>query len=125
MGSPRTTTAALAALARPTAAERAADARSPFPRGAGATAIRRSGFVATVGLTGSALVPLRTIPRLRLIGAITYTLTSFPGITTVRFSFHGKPWGVWDHSGRVIRDYRRGNPTWLTACAPGDGCFSP
>jgi hypothetical protein len=62
-----------------------------------------------------------------VIAAVTYTLTSFPTITTIRFTLNRQPWGVYDHAGRLIRSYRRGTLAhpWLTACAPGDGCFTP
>jgi spore germination protein GerM len=83
--------------------------------------------VATVEFGGSGLAALRTIPRLRVIGSVTYTLTSFPTIRTVRFTLNGRAWGVYDHAGRVIRDYRRGTLShpWRPACAPEDGCFAP
>lgn len=124
----RTPTVALAALvAGPNAAQRAAGDESAFPPGTGSSSLKVTGSVALVALSGSRLLDLRTVPRLRLIASVTYTLTSFRAITTVRFSLHRERWGVYDHSGRIIRDYRRSTPThpWLTACAPGDGCFTP
>jgi len=127
-GTLRTPTAALAALAAgPNAAQRANGYESPFPSGTRAGGVNAAGSVATVALSGSPLLKLSTIPRLRLIASVTYTLTSFPAIRTVRFTLQGRPWGVYDHSGRVVRDYRRGTLAhpWLTACAPGDGCFTP
>ncbi len=127
MGS-STPRAALTALAAgPTAAERDAGARPVVPSGTRVSAISVSGSAVTVAFSGRNLAALRTIPRLRVIAAVTYTLTSFPAITTVRFTLNRKPWGVYDHAGRVIRNYRRGTLAhpWLTACAPGDGCFTP
>jgi spore germination protein GerM len=120
--------AALTALAAgPTLSERDAGARPVFPSGTRLAGISVAGTAVTVAFRGGNLVGLRTIPRLRVIAAVTYTLTSLPTITNVRFKLDGKPWGVYDHAGRVIRDYRRGTLAhpWLTACAPGDGCFTP
>ena len=127
---PGTTTprAALTALAAgPTLSERDAGARPVFPSGTRLAGVSVGGTVVTVAFHGDKLVRLRTIPRLRVIAAVTYTLTSLPTIRDVRFKLDGKPWGVYDHAGRVIRDYRRGTLAhpWLTACAPGDGCFTP
>jgi spore germination protein GerM len=125
---PLAPSAAVATLAAgPTAAQRAAGYKSAFPSRTRPAGVNVAGAVATVVVAGSALRDLGTIPRLRVIASVTYTLTSFPRITTVRFSYNSHPWGVYDHSGRVIRDYRRGTLThpWLTACAPGNGCFSP
>lgn len=124
----RTPAVALAALiAGPNAAQRSAGEEAPFPVGTRANSLKVSGSLAIVALSGSRLLHLRTIPRLRLIASVTYTLTSFRAITTVRFLLLHQPWGVYDHSGRVIRDYRRATlaDPWLTACAPGDGCFTP
>lgn len=124
----RTPRAALAALAEgPTVSERDAGARPVFPSGTRLAGISVVGAAVTVAFNGRSLAVLRTIPRLRVIGAVTYTLTSFPTITSVRFKLDGKPWGVYDHAGRVIHDYRRGTLAhpWLTACAPADGCFTP
>jgi spore germination protein GerM len=124
----KTVRAALTALAAgPTLSERDAGARSVFPSGTRLTGISVASAAVTVAFNGRSLAALRTIPRLRVIGAVTYTLTSLPTITSVRFMLDGKPWGVYDHAGRVIRDYRRGTLAhpWLTACAPGDGCFTP
>lgn len=125
---PGAPSAAIAVLAAgPSANQRAAGYRSAFPARTRPAHLNIAGSVATVVVTGSALRNLRTIPRLRVIASVTYTLTSFPRITTVRFSYDGQPWGVYDHFGHVIRDYRRGTLThpWLAACAPGDGCFTP
>lgn len=124
----KTPRAALTALAAgPTLSERNAGARPVFPRGTRLAGISVAGAAVTVAFNGRSLAGLRTIPRLRIIGAVTYTLTSLPTITSVRFKLDGKPWGVYDHAGRVIRDYRRGTLAhpWLPACAPGDGCFTP
>lgn len=79
-----------------------------------------------LSLRGAALLRLSTIPRLRVIAALTYTLTSLRGIESVRFSVDRRPWGVYDLHGRLIRDYSRAIlKRAMTACAPGDGCFSP
>lgn len=124
----KTPHAALAALAAgPTPSERAAGARPVFPNGTRLVGIRTAGPAATVVLSGRNLAALRTIPRLRIIAAVTYTLTSLSTITNVHFKLGEKPWGVYDHAGRVIRDYQRGTLAhpWLIACAPGDGCFAP
>ena len=124
----KTPRAALTALAAgPTLSQRASGARSVFPSGTRLAGISVASAAVTVSLNGRSLAGLRTIPRLRVIGAVTYTLTSLPAITSVRFMLDRKPWGVYDHAGRVIRDYRRGTLAhpWLTACAPADGCFTP
>jgi spore germination protein GerM len=101
--------------------------KSPFPTGSKPTHLSVAGGTATVALAGSQLSTLDTIPRLRLIGSVAYTLTSYNTIHAVQFVLNGKPWGVYDHSGRVIRAYQRSTPSrpWLPACAPADGCFSP
>jgi hypothetical protein len=96
---------------------------SPFPSGTNLIGLAVRGGTATVALRGHALASLRTIPRLRVIASVTWTLTSFPGIVRTRFEVDGRPWGVYDHHGRIIRQYERG--AWLPACAPGDGCFAP
>jgi len=122
-----TPNAALYRLAVVPASLRHRGLQSPFPVGSKPIHLSAARGIATVTLAGERLTSLHTIPRLRLIGAVTYTLTSYPTIRGIQFMLDGKPWGVYDHSGRVIRTYHRGtasNP-WLTACAPGDGCFSP
>ncbi|HET8893324.1 MAG TPA: GerMN domain-containing protein [Gaiellaceae bacterium] len=124
----RTPAVALAALiAGPNAAQRAAGDEASFPVGTRTSSLKVNGSMAIVALSGVPLLHLRTIPRLRLIASVTYTLTGFRTIQTVRFSLRQHPWGVYDHSGRVIRDYRRATRAhpWPTACAPGDGCFTP
>lgn len=125
---PNTPTAALAALIDgPSPRERAAGKRSPFPPGIRLTRLRVSLGTATVSFTGKRLATLRTIPRLRVIASVTYTLTRFAAIRQARFNLGTQPWGVYNHAGGVIRDYTRGTLVhpWLTACAPGDGCFAP
>jgi spore germination protein GerM len=128
VGAPKAPRAVLVALvAGPNAAEEAAGDESAFPAATRFSGVDFAGSVATVDFGGSGLAVLRTIPRLRVIGSVTYTLTSFPTIKTVRFTLNGGRWGVYDHAGRIIRDYRRGTLAhpWLRACAPGDGCFAP
>ena len=128
VSAPETPHAALAALvAGPNAAEQAEGEKSALPAATRVNGIKVQAAVATVDFGGPGLTPLRTIPRLRVIASVTYTLTSFPTIKTVRFTLNGRPWGVYNHAGRVIRDYRRGTLAhpWLSACAPGDGCFAP
>ena len=128
VSAPKTPPAALAALvAGPDAAERAEGEESALPAATRVNGINVQAAAATVDLGGTGLTALRTIPRLRAIASVTYTLTSFPAIKAVRFTLNGRPWGVYNHAGRVIRNYRRGTLAhpWLSACAPGDGCFSP
>jgi hypothetical protein len=104
----RTPTAAVAALVSgPRPAARAAGARSPFPAGTRSRGVNVSGRIATVALSGSRLANLATIPRVRLIASITFTLSSFPAIAAVRFTFHHRPWGIYDRAGHVIRTYGR------------------
>jgi spore germination protein GerM len=118
---------ALTRLAAATPLLRQRGLKSPFPAGSKPTHVSVARGTATVALAGGQLTTLRTIPRLRLIGAVAYTLTSFNAIRAVQFVLNGRPWGVYDHFGRVIRTYRRSTPSrpWLPACAPADGCFSP
>ena len=87
-GTPRTPLTALAALvAGPNAGQRAKGYESPFPTGARAGGINATGSVATVALSGRPLLKLSTIRRLRPVSSVTYTLTSFPALNNVRFSF--------------------------------------
>jgi hypothetical protein len=79
-----------------------------------------------LSLRGVSLLRMSTIPRLRVIAAFTYTLTSLRGIGSVRFSVDRRPWGVYDLHSRLIRDYSRAKlKQAMTACAPAEGCFSP
>ena len=116
-----------AILAGPNGVDRRKGAASSVPRGVRLVRVISSGARASVALQGSGLVRLSTIPRLRVIASLTYTLTGLPTIRSVRFTVNGLPWGVYNQNGRIIRDYRRGTLAhpWLTACAPADGCFTP
>ena len=109
VSAPQTPHAALAALAAgPSVAEQAEGEKSALPAATLVNGMNVQAAVATVAFGGSALARLRTIPRLRAIASVTYTLTSFSTIKTVRFTLNGHAWGVYDHAGLIIRDYRRG-----------------
>jgi spore germination protein GerM len=119
--------AVAAILAGPNRAERTKGLSSAVPRGVRLVRVRSAHGRASVALRGSSLIHLSTIPRLRMIASLTYTLTSLTTIRTVRFTANGRPWGVYNHQGQIIRDYQRGTLShpWLTACAPAHGCFAP
>lgn len=120
--------AAVAALLEgPTRAERKSGMAPALPANARLKGVAVLSRHAIVALESPTLGRLSTIPRLRVIGSVTYTLTSLPSLKSVRFIVDGRPWGVYDHAGRIIRDYRRGTLAhpWLPACAPAEGCFAP
>jgi hypothetical protein len=122
----RTPTAAVAALVSgPRRADHAAGARSPFPAGTRSSGVNGSGRIATVALSGSRLADLGTIPRLQLIASITFTLSSFPAIAAVRFTYHSRPWGVYDRAGHVIRTYGRATLPVLANCLSTVGRPTP
>jgi predicted small integral membrane protein len=116
-----------AILAGPTPAERARGAARVVAHGARLVSLQRQrGDRLFLSLRGVSLLRLSTIPRLRVIAALTLTLTSLRGIKSVRFNVDGRPWGVRDLNSRLIRDYSRATlERAMTACAPAEGCFSP
>lgn len=116
-----------ALLAGPTRSERRRGAASVVPRDVGLVSLQRQRtYRVQLSLRGASLLRLSTIPRLRVIAALTYTLTSLRGIERVRFVVDHRPWGVYDLHSRLIRDYSRATlERAMTACAPAGGCFSP
>jgi spore germination protein GerM len=115
-----------AVVAGPNRAERAKGAAAVVPPQVQVLRAPVIGSGATVALRSPTLIQLATIPRLRMIAALTYTLTGLPGIRSVRFSVNGRPWGVYDLHGKTIRDYSRATlRPGTNACAPTYGCFSP
>ena len=126
LGAAAARTVVTALLAGPTSAERNDGATAVVPRGVRLASLRRRGRGLQLSLRGAALLRLSTIPRLRVIAAFTYTLTSLRGIERVRFTVDRRPWGVYDLHSRLIRDYTRATlQRAMTACAPGEGCFTP
>lgn len=124
----RTVAAVVAALvAGPTPAERRRGAAPALPRRVRLVSLQRQrGGRLLLSLRGASLVRLSTIPRLRVIAALTYTLASLREVERVRFSVDRRPWGVYNMQGRLIRDYSRATlERAMTACAPAEGCFSP
>jgi predicted small integral membrane protein len=113
-----------AILAGPTPAERARGAARVVPHGARLVSLQRQrGDRLFLSLRGVSLLRLSTIPRLRVIAALTLTLR---GVKSVRFNVDGRPWGVRDLNSRLIPDYSRATlERAMTACAPAEGCFSP
>jgi len=119
--------AALAALiAGPSVSERAQGLLPALPAPVRLLGVTIAHGRALVKLRGATLQALTTISRLRVIASMTFTLTSLPTITRVRFVVNGRPWGIWDLQRRLIRDYsRRTLRPGVTACAPVHGCFTP
>lgn len=125
---PTPTAATRALLQGPTRSEQAKGAEAVVPKHhVRLLRISTHRGTATIALRGPSLVRLSTIPRLRVIASLTYTVTQFPSVSRARFKVDGRAWGVWSLQGTIIRNYRRSSDRhpWAPACAPHHGCFSP